>query len=147
MSNFGPDSSAMPWLPGHIVSSSGPLSYIVQLPEGRTFRRHIYHIRKYTISYLELDHEQVTSSEFTEVVEPEETEVVSPVASSDSCLTQHGRKRQMSTAHSQPRLRQPLTVMHQNLLAVTPHGPGNYLIDLYPLIEIQDIYSLKKGGM
>ena len=98
MSIFGPDSSAMPWLPGHIVSSSGPLSYIVQLPEGRTFRCHIYHIRKHTISYLELDHEQVTSPEFTEVVELEESEVVSPVASSDSCPTQHGSKRQMSTA-------------------------------------------------
>ena len=83
MRNFGQDSSAQPWLPGHIVSSSGPLSYTVQLPDGRTFRRHIDHIRKRKNSYSELDHEQVTSSEFTEVIEPEEAEVVSPVASSD----------------------------------------------------------------
>ena len=83
MRNFGQDSSVNPWLPGHIVSSSGPLSYTVQLPDGRTFRHHIDHIRKRTRSHSELDHEQVTASEFTEVVEPEEAEVILPVASTD----------------------------------------------------------------
>ena len=68
MRNFGQDSSVNPWLPGHIVSSSGPLSYTVQLPDGRTFRCHIDHIRKRTRFHSELDHEQVTASEFTEGV-------------------------------------------------------------------------------
>ena len=78
MRNFGQDSSINPWLPGHIVSSSGPLSYTIQLPDGRTFRRHIDHIRNRTDSYSELDNEQITSSEVTEVVEPK-AEVVSPI--------------------------------------------------------------------
>ena len=91
MRNFGQDSSAQPWLPGHIVSSSGPLSYTVQLSDGRTFRRHINHIRKRT------NHKQVTSSEFTEVVEPEEAEVVSLVASSD--ITSNTAEEQTTDEH------------------------------------------------
>ena len=79
------------------MSSSGPLSYTVQLPDGRTFRRHIDHIRKRTNSYSELDHEQVTSSEFTEVIEPEEAEVVSPVASSD--ITSNAAEEQTTDEH------------------------------------------------
>ena len=69
MQKFGQDSSVNPWLPGHTVSSSGPLSYTIHLPDGRTFRGHIDHICKCTKSHSELDHEQVTASEFTEVVD------------------------------------------------------------------------------
>ena len=65
------------------MSSSRPLSYTVQSSDCRTFRYHIDHIHKRTRFHSELDHEQVTASEVTEVVEPEEAEVISPVASSD----------------------------------------------------------------
>ena len=99
MQNFGPDTSAKPWLPGHIVSSSGPLFYTVQLPDGRSFRCLIGHICKHTNSYLELDHEQVTSSEFSEVVVPKGAEVVSPVASSD--ITSNTAEEQTADEHMQ----------------------------------------------
>ena len=38
MQNFGQDSSVNAWLQGHIMGSSGSLSYTVQLVDGRTFR-------------------------------------------------------------------------------------------------------------
>ena len=103
MGSFGQDSSVNPWLPGHIVSSSEPLSYTVQLPDGRTFRRQIDHIHKCTRFHSELEHKQVTASEFPEVVEPEEAEVILPVP-----LTLHHKQqrnnRQLSRTHSPPKL-------------------------------------------
>ena len=77
------------------MSSSGPSFYSIQLPDGRTFRHHIDHICKRTDSYPELDHEQVTSSEVTEPVEPEEAEDVSPVAYSD-ITSNTAQEQQMS---------------------------------------------------
>ena len=97
MRNFGQDSSVNSWLPGHIVRSSGPLSYTIQLLDSRTFRRHIDHIRKHTDCYSELDHEQVTSSEVTELVEAEEAEDVSPIASSD--ITSNTAEEQATDEH------------------------------------------------
>ena len=34
------------WLPGHIIESSGPVSFKVQLQDGRTISRHQDHLRK-----------------------------------------------------------------------------------------------------
>ena len=79
------------------MGSSGPLSYTIQLLDGRTFRRHIDHIRKRTDSYSELDHEPVIPSEVTEPVEPEEAEVVSPIASSD--ITSNTAEEQTTDEH------------------------------------------------
>ena len=66
------------------MNNSVPVSYTFQLLDSRTFGRHIDHICKHTNFYSELDHDV-----FTVVVEPEEAEVVSPVASSD--IVKHSR--------------------------------------------------------
>ena len=34
------------WLPGHIIESSGPVSFKIQLQDGRTISRHQDHLRK-----------------------------------------------------------------------------------------------------
>ena len=141
MRNFGQDSSVNPWLPGHILSSSGPLSYTIQLPDGRTFRRHIH---KRTDSNFELDHEQVTSSEVTEVVEPEEAEVVSPIASSD--ITSNTAEEQTTDEHD-TQSSETMAIPDNDTPESALQGPSDHLIGLYPPIEIQDMYSLKKGGM
>jgi transposase InsO family protein len=33
------------WVPGHIISSNGPLSYSVKLHDGRVWKRHVDHVR------------------------------------------------------------------------------------------------------
>ena len=35
------------WLPGHIIESTGPVSFKVQLQDGRTISRHQDHLRKW----------------------------------------------------------------------------------------------------
>ena len=114
MEDFGQDSSVNLWLPGNIVSSSGPLSYTVQLPDGR--RRHIDHIRKRTRFHSELDHEQVTAFEFTEVVEPEEAEVTLPVASTDIAS---------QTAEEQPTVEQD--TQSTETVTTTDNDPPEYV--------------------
>ena len=44
--NFG---SGQTWLPGQIQEIRGPVSYSVVLSDGRSFKRHIDHLRKRTI--------------------------------------------------------------------------------------------------
>ena len=123
MRNFGQDSSVNSWLPGHIVSSSGPLSYTIQLLDSRTFRRHIDHICNHTDCYSELDHKQVTSSEVTEPVEPEETEVVSPIASSE--ITSNTAEEQTTDEHGTQSAETLATpdMIHQKLSVVTLQRP------------------------
>ena len=38
------------WLQGHIIQPVGPLSYLVKLTDGRTFRRHVDHLQKSSIT-------------------------------------------------------------------------------------------------
>ena len=144
MRNFGQDPSVNLWLPGHIVSSSGPLSYTVQLPDGRTFRRHIDHIRKRTKFPSELDHKQVTASEVTEVVEPEEAEVILPIASSDIASQP---AEEQATVEQDTQSAETVTIADNDPPEYVRHYPLRIRRPpnrLYPLI---DMYSFKKGGM
>ena len=93
------------------MSSSGPLSYTVQLPDGRTFRRHIDHIRKRTRFHSELDHKQVTASEFTE-----EAEVILPIASTDIAS---------QTAEEQPTVEQD--TQSTETVTTTDNDPPEYV--------------------
>ena len=47
------------WVPGTIVESTGPLSYLVQVGEGKTWKRHIDHLRQMSDSPQE---EQMTET-------------------------------------------------------------------------------------
>jgi len=42
--NFS-DNSELKWLPGRISKVTGPLSYIIELLNGKTVRRHVDHIK------------------------------------------------------------------------------------------------------
>ena len=46
--------SGKSWLPGVIESACGPLTYRIKLSDGRSFRRHIDHIRSRSASAIEL---------------------------------------------------------------------------------------------
>ena len=37
------------WLPGHVRAQTGPLSFEIQLQDGRTCNRHMDHIRKHVV--------------------------------------------------------------------------------------------------
>ena len=51
--------SGKPWLPGVIESACGPLTYWIKLSDGRSFRRHIDHIRSRFASAIELSTPQI----------------------------------------------------------------------------------------
>ena len=61
--NFGRDSSSRSWLSGHVKQYCGPLSYKVELPDGRVNRRHVDHIRKRYDNDLPLEASAETTSE------------------------------------------------------------------------------------
>ena len=44
--NFSPNSSANPWLPGHLTQCEGTKSFRVALPDGRTSRWQLNHLRR-----------------------------------------------------------------------------------------------------
>ena len=49
------------WLPGTIEKQTGPISYVVKLSDGRTWRRHVDHIRIRTVqeTYPDTDSDDI----------------------------------------------------------------------------------------
>ena len=49
--NFSKNAKEHKWLSAVIVSKPGPLTYIVELPNGRLFKRHVDHIRARSVYF------------------------------------------------------------------------------------------------
>ena len=95
--NFGRDSSSRSWLSGHVKQYCGPLSYKVELPDGRVNRRHVDHIRKRYDNDLPME----ASAETSEDLPPTSPQTVrSPIVPPETSSAEDSQELMESSAAS-----------------------------------------------
>ena len=72
------------WLPGIIDRQTGPVLYLVKLNDGRTWRRHVDHIRIRTIPETVTDYDDIVPLTIT--LPPEQTESPNSIAETEQTV-------------------------------------------------------------
>ena len=79
------------WLPGHIIESSGPVSFKVQLQDGRTISRHQDHLRKRFTEDPEQSDIPLSEDDMDIAIGASETTTTTSATSSEQDRTQVGQ--------------------------------------------------------
>ena len=119
--NFRP---GRPWIPGHVVRLSGPVSLVVKLTNGYVVKRHQDHVRKRSESMESSDHETLpepvddTAVPVPAVVGTEEDSV--PAAPTEDLTSAAAVPTSDSATSSPPTAPQPMTSVPNANSTVVP---------------------------
>ena len=96
--------SGAKWVPGTIIAQRGPGSYLMKVQGGRTWRRHVDHLREFQPTATEIPQDNVqqkpdSDSEWSSL--PYSNDAKFPVDSSSNELHQEGNTASSSTQNSE----------------------------------------------
>ena len=99
------------WVPGKVIEIRGPLSYLIQLSDGRVRRRHVDAVRSRSVAVsLEMDNSgvEIPLVEMTEMNESDDTEPT-PIVSSEMLDSNNSEPSEpdIAPSSSSPVLEQP----------------------------------------